>query len=155
MKRTRKKTKNNPRRHPFSPLAHPTFAALLVCCLLGAAVVSAGAGEQHKKRRGPADDFLIFGTVFTGQGFALPGARIEVRRSGEKKISGRAVSDRRGEFGIRVPAGAEYDVRIEAKGFARAERKVDGKIGMRFDFVERMEPEAPAAAKNTAGEKKP
>jgi hypothetical protein len=41
--------------------------------------------------------------VFTDQGFALPGARVRVRRADEKKPKWEATSDRRGEFAVRVP----------------------------------------------------
>ncbi len=110
-------------------------------CILLAAASAQGADDKKKK---PAEDFLIFGTVFTEQGFALQGAKIEVRRAGEKKVRGRAVSDRRGEFGVRVPEGAEYEVTIEARGFVKDARKVDAKIGQRFDFVARLKPVAGA-----------
>lgn len=153
--RTRKKTKSNTRRHPISPRAHPIFVALLVCLVLLAAGAVPGAGPDDKKKRGPADDFLIFGTIFTEQGFAVQGAKIEVRRAGEKKVRGTARSDRRGEFGVRVPAGAEYEVTIAARGFSKAERKVDGKMGQRFDFVERLKRDGKDAAKPAAGEKQP
>lgn len=153
MMRTMKTTRtSNPRaRHPFSPPPHPISVTLLVCIWLALAAGPAHAyplwkdpagGASHQEKKAPAEDFLIFGTVLNEQAFAFQGAKIEVRRAGEKKVRWRAVSDRRGEFGIRVPHGAEYDVNIEARGFAKAERKVDGKSGQRFDFLVRLQPEA-------------
>lgn len=164
MMRTMKTTRtSNPLpRHPFSPLPHPIFVTLLVCFWLALAANPApavpfwkdpAAGADHQQKKAPAEDFLIFGTVLNDQAFAFQGAKIEVRRAGEKKVRWRAMSDRRGEFGIRVPHGAEYDVQIEARGFAKAERKVDGKNGQRFDFVVRLQPEAAAPGKGA--EKKP
>ena len=173
-KMTRTKRKNSPR-HPFSSGGHLIRVTLLVCICaalaagpvaslpvpeapappaLAAAEARAKLQDDGAKKKGPAEDFLIFGTVFHEQGFALAGAKVEVRRAGEKKVRGRAISDRRGEFGIRVPVGAEYEVRIEARGFAAHERKVDGKQGQRFDFVARLQPEGKTPAKGE-GEKKP
>ena len=152
MTRMRKTTRtSNPRaQHPFFRPAHPISVTLLVCFWLALAAGPArsypawkvpAAKASHAQRKPPADDFLIFGTALNEQGFAVPGAKVEVRRAGEKKVRWRAVSDRRGEFGIRVPHGAEYDVQIEARGFAKDQRKVDGKNGQRFDFLVRLQPE--------------
>lgn len=155
MKRT---TSSRPARHPTHRITHLICGALLVCILLLAAFPAPSApvpGADDPKKTKPADDFLIFGTVFTEQGFGLQGAKIAVRLAGEKKVRGRAISDRRGEFGVRVPAGAEYEVTIEARGFTKAGRKVDAKTGQRLDFVARLQMAGKAAAKDAAGEKKP
>jgi len=157
---TTRKTSNLPR-HPSPCPAHRIGVTLLACLYLAlAADLVSGAPllaspvptAQTQKKKPPADDFLIFGTLFKEQGFAFPGARIEVRRAGEKKVRGRAISDRRGEFGIRVPRGAEYEVRIEARGFATMNRKVDARTETRQDFVERMKP---LPGKNKEGEQRP
>lgn len=87
-------------------------------------------------------DFVIFATVFTDRGFTLPGARVRVRRSDEKKFRWEAMSDRRGELGIRVQQGAEYEVVIEARGFQTQSRKVDAREGNREDLTLQMEPVA-------------
>ena len=141
------RTTSNPPRHPFPCPPHPISVTLLVCLLL---VLAAGPASSvpvslpdQPKRKPPVEDFLIFGTVMTEQGYAVQGAKIEVRRVDEKKVRGRALSDRRGEFGIRVPLGAEYEIRIEARGFQKAERKVKAESVQRFDFVEKLKPVAP------------
>ena len=121
-------------------------AALLA--LLGAGVfsdagpsaVSGVPGQEQRKKGSHADDFLVFGTVFTEQGFALPGATIKVRRAGERKVRGEAYSDRRGEFAVRVPQGAEYEVSVTAKRYREEKRKVDARTGNREDLVFRLEP---------------
>ncbi len=155
--RTRKTS--NPPRHPFPRLRHPICVTLLVCLLL---VLAAGPASSvpisrpgQSKPKPPAEDFLIFGTVFSDQGFTVQGAKIEVRRAGEKKVRGRAFSDRRGEFGIRVPLGHEYEVRIEARGYQKAGRKVKAEFAQRFDFVERLKPLDSAPQKKGQGEQKP
>jgi hypothetical protein len=87
-----------------------------------------------------AHDFVIFATVFTAQGFALPGARVRVRRADEKKFRWEALSDHQGEVGIRVKQDAEYEITVEARGFQPQTRKVDAREGDREDLTLRMEP---------------
>jgi hypothetical protein len=136
---------------------------LLLPLLAGlVALVSAGSGTPFASSKGgevpsaaqkekrPAS-FLIFGTVFTPQGFALPGAEIRVRKAGEKKVRGEAVSDRRGEFAIRVPPGTEYEVTVTARGFAAQAQKVSAAGASREDLVFRMAPQT----QDGAGGKKP
>lgn len=104
----------------------------------GASRVVADNGPQRKGAR--ENDFLLFGTVFTEQGFALPRAEIRVRRAGERKVRGEARSDRRGEFAVRVPRGAEYEVSIAAAGYQEQTRKIDARTGSREDIVFRLQP---------------
>jgi hypothetical protein len=82
---------------------------------------------------------VIFATVFTDKGFALPGARVRVRREDEKKFRWEAMSDHQGELGIRVKQGAEYELTIEARGFKPQTRKVDAREGDREDLTLQME----------------
>ena len=94
-------------------------------------------GQQEKKKPEP---YLLAGTVFNEGGFSLPGAEIRVRRAGEKKVREKARSDRRGEFGIRLPAGQEYEVTVEAKGYEPQTRKFAAQLGAVSNFVFRMQP---------------
>ena len=98
---------------------------------------SAPKAEKEKKKPEP---YVLVGTVFTEGGFSLPGAQIRVRRAGEKKVRGEAQSDRRGEFGIRVPAGLEYEVTVEAKGYETQSRKFNAQLGTPGNFVFRLKP---------------
>ena len=87
-----------------------------------------------------SDDFLVRGTVFTQEGFALPGAELRIRRTSEKKIRWQTVSNSRGDFAVRVKMGADYEVTVRAKGFAQQSVPVDAKTGDRYkDLVFRME----------------
>ena len=87
-----------------------------------------------------ANDFLVRGTVFTQEGFALPGAELRIRRSAEKKFRWQTVSNSRGDFAVRVKMGADYEVLVRAKGFAEQTVPVDAKTGDRYkDLVFRME----------------
>jgi len=115
------------------------FAGLL---LLGGAGLSLGppAGAQNTSGS-HAHDFVIFTTVFTDKGFALFGARARVRREEDKKFKWEAMSDRQGEFALRVPQGAEYEMTIEARGFKTETRKIDTREDNRADLTIRMEPQ--------------
>jgi hypothetical protein len=121
----------------------------LVGCVLSAGAnpptttqAMSGAATHNDQRRKSAqpDDFLLFGTVFTKQGFALPGAGIRVRRAGERKVRWEARSDRRGEFAVRVPRGAEYEMSVSAAGYREQTRRVDARTGIREDFIFRPQP---------------
>jgi len=131
-------------RHPLSPSSHLTFVRLLLTLaglvwLAGAAFVFAPAGGAQKSSGSHAHDFVIFATVFTGRGFALPGARARLRRETEKKFRWEAMSDHQGELAFRVPPGADYELTIEARGFQTQTRKVDTRQGNRTDLTIRME----------------
>lgn len=93
--------------------------------------------DKDKKAR---EVFVLTGTVFTEQGYGLPGAQISVRRAGEKKIRGRAVADRRGEFGVRLRDAGEYEVTVQAKGYEAQVRKFGAQLGSGTSFVFRMQP---------------
>lgn len=71
------------------------------------------AGDDPK----PGEPYaLIFGTVWTKENQPAPGIRIKIRRAEKKKASWERVSDRRGEFAQRVPAGkAVYVVWADVK----------------------------------------
>ena len=67
---------------------------------------------------------LIFGTVWDPDGRPVPGVKVKVRRADEKKFRWEMVSDRRGEFAQRVPAGkADYVVTTDIKGLKSPEGK--------------------------------
>ena len=144
-------------RHPFFRPSHSTrrvvisVAALLVVIGLAPSTAAvplrathtasgmAADGAQRKKGI-HQEDFLVFGTVFTQQGLVLPGAEVRVRRAGERKTRWEARSDRRGEFAVRVPRGAEYGLSVRAAGYQEQTQKIDAKTGNRADLVLRLSP---------------
>ena len=114
-----------------------------MAALLASVVAPAAAGDDpqpQKKKEPPAKQFLVFGTVFDERGLAFPGAEIRIRRAGEKKARWQARSDSRGEFGIRLPLHAEYELELAAKGFESESRKIDARTGQREDLVFRLKP---------------
>ena len=87
--------------------------------------------EKSKKQKySHTNDFLIIGTVFDPKGYAFPGVELRIRRSNEKKYRWDSYTNSRGEFAVRVPQGADYEMVIRAKGFADQTRALDAKTGV-------------------------
>ena len=109
--------------------------------MLISALALALAAKDKKKE--PAAQGVIAGSVFHSTGQALRGAGIVVSSTppGGKKREWRAVADARGEFVLRVPVGpASYNVVVKFAGYRPFERTV--KIGEqeRVDLSIMMEP---------------
>jgi len=143
--------------HPVSAfcrltLVRLTLALVAVVFLSGMTPAYDWAGIPQSSSSSHAHDFVIFTTVFTEQGFALPGARIRVRRVDEKKFRWEAISDRRGEFAVRVPQDADYEMTVKARGYKIQTQKVDATEGNRADLTIRMEPQSgPHSDSGTGG----
>jgi hypothetical protein len=86
--------------------------------------------SSSNKNHSHINDFLIHGTLFTDAAFALPGAKLRIRRAGEKKFRWESFTNSRGEFAIRVPQGSDYEVLIQAKGFTDEMRSFEAKSGI-------------------------
>ncbi len=98
-----------------------TAAALLVLPLIVGALFAA---PKKKRNQGPLG--VIGGTVFHKSGLLLRGATVKAVNNDNPKLKGEAVSDRRGEYAIRVPAvESSYAVTATAKGFEPQEKTVD------------------------------
>src|SRR6266851_5456965 len=124
--------------HPLWPSCHPNeggrMALALTLLLLMAIPDGFVQAASQKQTHSHADDFLIFATLFDGRGFALPGAKVRVRRADETKFRWEAISDRRGELGIRVKQGAyrfsgldpniDYEIHAEREGLTSATRSI-------------------------------
>ena len=96
----------------------------LVAALWGCALLLSAAD------RNDAPHAVVAGTVFRENGFSLPGAAVTLAVKDaagvpKKKIKKlQSVSDRRGEFAFRVPAGAgTYIVEAFMKGFQSVEKE--------------------------------
>jgi hypothetical protein len=161
MRKKKKKKINDPHfrfvRHLISSSRNLIYVRLriaLVGLVLLAGTTSAYGrpGAPQSSSKSHAHDFIIFTTVFTEQGFALPGARVRIRRTDEKKFRWEAVSDRRGEFAVRVPQDSEYEMTVEAHGYKMQTRKVDANEGNRVDLTIRMEQQSePHSGSGTEG----
>jgi carboxypeptidase family protein len=94
-----------------------------------------------KKKSSHANDFLIRGTVFNDKGLSFPGAQLRIRRAGEKKFRWETYTNSRGDFAVRVPQGADYEIVVQSKNFSGQTRTVNAKTGAREEsMVFRMEP---------------
>ena len=86
---------------------------------------STNKNERPGKKHSHASDFLIIGTVFTPQALAYRGANLQIRRMGENKFRWKSVTNSRGDFAVRVPQGALYEVVVTGKGLAEQKITVD------------------------------
>lgn len=94
---------------------------LVVVLAVMASVISAGAQDEStgtpatgKKKIAPYA--LIFGTVWDAQDRPVYGVAIKIRRADQKKPKWQVMSDHRGEFAQRVPAGkADYIIWADLK----------------------------------------
>ena len=99
------------------------------------------SSSSSKSKHSHASDFLIRGTVFTDKALAFPGVELRIRRAGEKKFRWQDSSSSRGEFAIRVPQGAEYEMVAHVKGFADQAKTIDARnTTSENNVVFRMEP---------------
>jgi hypothetical protein len=102
-----------------------------------------GSSSSKHSRTTHANDFLIIGTVFTDRALAFPGVRLRVRRSTEKKFRWETYTNSRGEFAIRVPQGAEYEMVVFAKGFIDQGKTISANSGIsENNVVFKMQPTA-------------
>jgi Carboxypeptidase regulatory-like domain len=115
----------------------------LVFLLAGLALCFPGspgvAAQKESKKEIHESQGLVYGTVFTDKGFLLPGADVRVRRTTDRKAKWKGISDRRGEFAIRVPGGAQYEITVKAKGFAPMTKTASAVAGVREDLLFRLE----------------
>lgn len=89
----------------------------------------APADKRSHKKYSHANDFLIRGTVFNEKALSFPGVELSIRVAGEKKYRWDSYTNSRGEFAVRVPQGASYEVAVRVKGFEEQTRTVDAKNG--------------------------
>ena len=101
-------------------------AALLVVFALLAQAIA-------EKKPTPKEPYaLLFGTVFGPNERPVPGVKVKIRRGGEKKPV-ELVSDARGEFARRFPAGAaDYVIWADLKD-KQAAQKTEVKVHIEND----------------------
>lgn len=121
-------------------------------------VLPAAKKEKAKKADAQAASAVLAGTVFTGVGFALRGAAVVVtalpaegapaEAKPKKAARWEAVSDARGEFIVRLPAGpARYNVSVRANGHQPQEKQLTFAADERQDQNFLLEPAREAAGK--------
>jgi hypothetical protein len=101
----------------------------------GAPPAQSESSSNKKPNPKHQHDFLIKGTVFTQEGLSFAGARIRIRRAGEKSFHWQDDANSRGEFAIRVVQGAHYEVVVSAKGCKEQKKPVDATGSERIEEV--------------------
>jgi len=87
------------------------------------------AAKPAKKKSSHAYDVLIRGTVFNEKALSFPGVEVRIRVAGEKKYRWETHTNSRGEFAVRVPPGADYEMLAHVRGFADQKHTVSAKNG--------------------------
>ena len=102
---------------------------------------AAKAEKASKKKYSHTEDFLIRGTVFNEKALSFPDVEVRFRREGQKKYKWETYTNSRGEFAVRVPQGANYEILVHVKGFADQTRTIEAKGGGNEETVVfRMQP---------------
>lgn len=116
---------------------------LLVFLLTGLLALPSQSSPGPKKH--PESHYaLLMVSVFTEEGFALPGIAVGIKRQGARKPAWRVVSDRRGECAARLPPGrGTYEVATQSKQHENQTRIVEIYGEERVDLVLRLSPKKP------------
>ena len=88
----------------------------------------------------PIPSFLILGTVFDEKALSLPGVRVRIRRSDEKKFRWETFTNSRGEFAVRVVPGYVYEVAIHVNEYQDQTQTVDSKVDVQQRLSIKLEP---------------
>jgi hypothetical protein len=89
-----------------------TGPQILLVALLASGLTLTALDPKEKEK----PEALLSGSVFTAEGFALPGIAVSIKHQDDRKPRWRAVSDSRGEFVVHLPAGAaRYEVTTRSK----------------------------------------
>ena len=87
--------------------------AVAAACVVAGMVTALGAKSPHK----PEPYALLAGTVWSPAGQPVPGVTVKIRRVDDTKARWEMITNSRGEFIQRLPAGtADYVVWVEQKG---------------------------------------
>lgn len=103
-------------------------------------------GEQTTKapqvdsKGRPIPSFLILGTVFDERALSLPGVRIRIRRTDEKKFRWETYTNSRGEFAVRVVPGHDYEVAIHMSKYQDQSKTVDSRVDVQQRLSIKLEP---------------
>jgi hypothetical protein len=112
----------------------------LLSILLGICAAPIFAADSEKKEKPYA---LIFGTVWGPDNVPVYGVRVLIRRADKKKPQWELISNHKGEFAQRVPAGRQdYIIWADLKGYKPLEKKKlspGNEVTVQVTFDERVD----------------
>ena len=147
MKTTRTPRKRRKKTRTGSSLRF--FIAAAVVAVTVCPALFAADKNDKRKSEASAPFALIAGTVYRPPGFALPGAQVVVapeqpEAGGVKLKKADAVTNRRGEWAIRVPSvPAKWRVDVKINGYRPEQRSVSVDGEQRLDVSIVLEPTNP------------
>lgn len=97
------------------------ITAALMIVILAAPVVF------FAEEASPKEYALLYGTVWGADNRPVSGIVVKIQRAGDEKPRWRRVSDRRGEFAARVPAGAADYVLFTEVGSGKSKKRLEVK----------------------------
>jgi len=107
------------------------LSAALLCSVLLAPLAARPAAPPREDPHKPYA--LLFGTVYGADDRPAYGIKVKIRRAAEKKARWELLSDHRGEFAQRLPAGAaDYVVWADVKG-PKDQPKPEAKVHIEND----------------------
>ena len=135
-------TTSSPNLRVSSPLASRSIFIwiTLSVLVLGFHAAPLGAADDRKEEKPYA---RIFGTVWGPDGVPVYGVRVLIRRSDKKKPKWELISNHRGEFAQRVPAGkADYVITADTKDYKSTDGKKlspDEPVTVHVEYDERVD----------------
>jgi hypothetical protein len=132
---------------PLLPCSSRAFRLLplgILSLLLCLSPHASGQSDKPSQRKSNLKPYaLIYGTVWGPDNRPLYGVKVKIRRSDQKKAKWELVSDRRGEFAQRLPAGkADYLVWADLKSYKSLtgkQLKQDAEVPVHIDNDERAD----------------
>ncbi|HKW62276.1 MAG TPA: carboxypeptidase-like regulatory domain-containing protein [Candidatus Acidoferrum sp.] len=124
------------------------FAASLAAAQEAPPAASASPSQDSSSKDKPSknkyshlNDFLIRGTVFNEKALSFPDVELRLRKKADKKYKWQTYTNSRGEFAVRVPQGANYEILVHVKGFVDQTKTIEAKGGGNEETVVfRMQP---------------
>jgi hypothetical protein len=121
----------------------PSVRRIALLLLLPAAGLLLGAVRllpSAEAQKGREPYALIFGTVWSLQGTPVHGVAVKIRPADKRRARWHLMSDRRGEFAQRVPAGkAEYIVWAEPPHHRGQPRPHRPEVKVSIEYDERVD----------------
>ena len=116
-------------------------AFLLLAALALPALLTLSAADKPSQARA-----VVAGSVFDSDGRSLPGCKVTVVSESDPKQKQQALTDRRGEFAVRVPVG-RYAISVTAKGFQAQQKTVQVEEGEKSNTTFQLSAEQAAQNK--------